>query len=64
MVLKKFLNALITVSRPAKLRKSPYCIAQALINAKKGKLQNGFAFAGSNVYRIKEIVSVHDLIEN
>lgn len=45
------------------VEKSPYCIAQALINAKKGKLQNGFAFAGSNVYKIKEIVSVHDLIE-
>lgn len=42
--------------------KSPYCIAFALINAVQGRLKDGFAFTGSNVTRIKEIVSVHDLI--
>jgi nitronate monooxygenase len=42
--------------------KSPYCIALALANACKGKLKYGFAFAGQNAYRIKEIVSVKELI--
>ena len=44
-------------------RKAPYCIALALTNAKKGILQNGFAFAGANVYRVNKIVSVKTLME-
>jgi nitronate monooxygenase len=44
--------------------KSPYCIAIALINAKKGYLKNGFAFAGANAYRADKIVSVKELIES
>ena len=43
--------------------KSPYCIALALSNACKGKLKNGFAFAGKNAYRVKDIVSVKELIQ-
>lgn len=43
--------------------KSPYCIALALTNAKKGKLNHGFAFAGANVHRIKEIISVRQLVD-
>jgi len=42
---------------------SPYCIAFALINAKKGNLSHGFAFAGENAYRAKGIISVKELIE-
>lgn len=41
---------------------SPYCIALALINAQKGKMQNGFAFAGENTYRVENIVTVKELI--
>jgi nitronate monooxygenase len=41
---------------------SPYCIALALINAQKGNLKHGFAFAGENAYRAKEIVSVRELV--
>ncbi|MBK7143297.1 MAG: nitronate monooxygenase [bacterium] len=41
---------------------TPYCIAQALINAQKGKLAHGFAFAGANAYRITEIISVAELM--
>lgn len=44
------------------VKKSPYCIACALTNAVKGKLEHGFAFAGANVHRVKEIVSVNELI--
>jgi nitronate monooxygenase len=42
--------------------KSPYCIAIALLNAKKGRLQKGFAFAGKNAFRVTEIISVKELI--
>ena len=41
---------------------TPYCIALALTNAQKGKLNNGFAFAGANAYRIDKIISVKELI--
>lgn len=43
---------------------APYCIAKALACAMRGKLTTGFAFAGSNVHRIKEIISVHELIDS
>ncbi len=42
--------------------KSPYCIALALGNARKGKLKHGFAFAGKNAYRVDRIVSVKELM--
>ena len=45
-------------------KSSPYCIAHALINAQKGYLKNGFAFAGENAYKTKEIVSVKDLMKS
>ena len=44
-------------------KNSPYCIARALINAQKGNLSHGFAFAGENAYRAKGIISVKELIE-
>ena len=42
---------------------TPYCIALALTNAKLGNLEQGFAFAGANAYRVERIVSVKELIE-
>ncbi|MGI5921573.1 MAG: NAD(P)H-dependent flavin oxidoreductase [Syntrophomonadaceae bacterium] len=45
-----------------KHKDSPYCIALALLNAQRGKLNHGFAFAGKSVHRVKEILSVKDLI--
>ncbi|MEQ8201484.1 MAG: hypothetical protein ABRQ24_08710, partial [Syntrophomonadaceae bacterium] len=45
------------------LEKSPYCIALALTNAQKGNMKHGLEFAGANVYRCKEIVSVRELID-
>ncbi len=41
---------------------APYCIAKVLTDASKGRLHNAFVFAGSNVYRCTEIVSVKTLI--
>jgi NAD(P)H-dependent flavin oxidoreductase YrpB (nitropropane dioxygenase family) len=46
------------------VKKAPYCIALALTNAQQGKLEGGFAFAGSNAYRVDKIVSVKELIAN
>ncbi|MFA5319876.1 MAG: nitronate monooxygenase family protein [Candidatus Omnitrophota bacterium] len=43
---------------PAKVN---YCIAKALINASRGRMDKGFAMCGSNAYRIQKIVSVKEL---
>lgn len=43
---------------------SPYCISVALMNAKKGLMKNGFAFAGANAYRAKKIISVKELVDS
>jgi nitronate monooxygenase len=41
---------------------TPYCIAQALVSAKRGILKHGFAFCGENVWRVDKITSVKELI--
>lgn len=45
-------------------KESPYCIAIALINAKKGFLKSGFAFAGVNAYRADKITSVKEVFDS
>ncbi len=47
-----------------KEKNSPYCIALALMNAQKGRMSHGFAFAGENAYRAEKIVSVRELVAN
>lgn len=42
---------------------SPYCITKALINSVKGDINNGLIFCGSNVSKIKQIIPVHNLIQ-
>ena len=42
--------------------KANYCIALALLNSYKGDIDGGFAMCGANVYRVKEIVTVQELI--
>ncbi|MFO7867742.1 MAG: nitronate monooxygenase family protein [Bacteroidales bacterium] len=44
-------------------RNVPFCISEALFNAAKGDLDNGFCFAGSNAYRAKEIQSVKSIFD-
>lgn len=44
--------------------KTPYCIAQVLLNAMRGNLDKGFAFCGANVARIKNIISVKELMDS
>ncbi len=48
---------------PCNPKKAPYCIAQALLNAQKGNMADGFAFCGENVYRIDKIVHVSELMD-
>jgi NAD(P)H-dependent flavin oxidoreductase YrpB (nitropropane dioxygenase family) len=48
--------------RTCDFKNVPYCIALALTNAKKGDLEEGFAFAGANAYRVDKIISVKELI--
>lgn len=45
-------------------KNAPYCIAIALINAQKGKFDNGFAFCGHNAFKVNKIISVRELIDN
>ena len=40
-----------------------FCVAKALIDAVEGRIDSAVVFAGTNVSRIKEIVSVKDLID-
>lgn len=44
------------------VKTTPYCITKALINAVKGNLNEGLVFCGSNVEKVKEIISVKDLM--
>lgn len=43
-------------------REAPYCIAQALFNAARGNMSEGFAFAGANAYRVTKIQHVSEVI--
>ena len=45
------------------VKDAPYCITKALINSVKGNIEKGLIFCGSNVYKIKEIVTVHSLMQ-
>ncbi|HHW03051.1 MAG TPA: nitronate monooxygenase [Thermoanaerobacterales bacterium] len=60
---KKPIRCLCNCLKPCNPQKAPYCIADALINAQRGNLKNGFAFAGANVFKIKKMVSVKELME-
>ena len=41
-----------------------YCISKALINAMQGDMENGFAFAGANAWRVDKIITVDELINS
>ena len=68
----KFINDLYT-SKPAinkcykclsacKPKEIPYCISTALINAVKGNIDDALLFCGSDVYKINNLKSVEDVI--
>jgi nitronate monooxygenase len=44
-------------------RRSPFCIALALINARRGAVSKGLAFAGQNVHKVDSVISVSELMD-
>jgi NAD(P)H-dependent flavin oxidoreductase YrpB (nitropropane dioxygenase family) len=44
------------------VKDAPYCIAEALLNASKGNLEDGFAFIGAMGYKINKITTVKEVI--
>lgn len=46
------------------IENSPYCIAQALLNARRGDFEEGFAFAGANAWRATEITTVKQVFDD
>lgn len=62
--LKKPFKCIFHCVSTCQQEKTPYCIAQALINAMKGNLERGFAFCGANVFRVNKIISVKELMES
>jgi len=40
-----------------------FCIAQSLFNAAQGKMEDGFAFAGTNAYLTEKLQSVEEIFE-
>ena len=59
---KKPIKCISNCLKPCNPSKVQYCIADALINAQKGNLSSGFAFAGANAHLINKITSVKELI--
>lgn len=49
--------------RTCEPEKAPYCIAKVLSNASYGKMDEAFAFAGSNAAKCTEIIPVKTLVE-
>lgn len=60
--LKKPFKCIFHCVSTCEQEKTPYCIAHALMNAKRGNLNGGFAFCGENVYRVDRIVPVGELV--
>ena len=45
-------------------KKVPYCIIVTLYNAYQGKMDKGYAFAGSNAYRATKITTVKEVVDD
>ena len=50
--------------RTCDFKEAPYCIADALLQARCGKLSSGFSFAGANAWRIDKIIPVKELMNS
>lgn len=44
-------------------KETPYCIANALLNARNGQFRRGFAFAGANAWRATRIIPLAELFD-
>jgi NAD(P)H-dependent flavin oxidoreductase YrpB (nitropropane dioxygenase family) len=60
---KSKINRCYNCIKTCDVQSTPYCITKALINSVTGNVKDGLIFCGSNVSRIKNIVSVHDLMQ-
>lgn len=49
--------------QPCDPKNTPYCISTALIEAVKGNVSQGLIFTGTNAYRVKDIVTVKELMK-
>ncbi len=49
--------------KTCRAKEANYCIAEALINAYQGKVEEGIVFAGENAYRCDRIVSVQEVFD-
>lgn len=49
--------------KPCNPANTPYCITDALIEAVKGNVNEGLVFTGSNGYRLDQLVSVKQLMD-
>lgn len=58
---KRPINCIKDCLRTCDYKIAPYCIVVALMNAAKGKMQAGFAFAGANAYRADKISTVKEI---
>ncbi len=56
-------QCLLPCERGRGAREAGYCIADRLADAWHGKEESGLFFCGSNGSRLKEMLSVHDLLE-
>ncbi|TGE32767.1 nitronate monooxygenase [Desulfosporosinus sp. Sb-LF] len=41
-----------------------FCIMSRLVKAQQGNVQEGLIFSGAKVYKIKEVLSVHEILED
>lgn len=57
--IKNCLNCML----PCTPSDTPYCISEALIQSVKGNLNHGLVFVGSNAWRIQEMTTVKQLIQ-
>lgn len=53
----------INCLKPCNPKETLYCIADALIQAQRGNLDEGFAFAGAKVHRVQKLQSVRALVD-
>jgi NAD(P)H-dependent flavin oxidoreductase YrpB (nitropropane dioxygenase family) len=57
-------NCPVNCIKTCDVEKAPYCIIASLISALRGNFRNGYAFAGSNVWKTDKIISVKELFSN
>ena len=48
---------------PCNFKEAPYCIAQVLFNSARGKMDEGFAFSGTNGYRANKLQYVSEVMK-